>query len=188
MWVMTSWGILMPGLRPDGTVDPGDDRTLQVRARRARDLDILRDRYMPNTLGDTIALPGTDYQYRAYCRPKAWGEALAQIGAGIDYVKFKETAVSRFGDWQLHDLYLRIWFAVNEALSPPRPGQEEQLHCCALGLDGHDGPCGAMCVTCGGTGVCPVCEGTGAELAGCPECDSAGTCPAGCDDGWRWDE
>lgn len=124
MWIMTSWGILMPGLRPPGTIEPGDVRTLQVRARRRRDLDILRVRYMPNTLGPTIHLKGTDYEYRAYCTPESWGTALAMIGAEIDYVKFKETAESRFGDKQLHNLYVRLWGVIFDALSTPQHRDE----------------------------------------------------------------
>lgn len=124
MWVMTSWGVLMPGLRPAGTVEPGDERTLQVRARRRGDLQTLRDRYMPDTLGPIIRLPQTDYEYRAYCTPDAWGDALADIGRDVDYVKFKETAETRFGDKILHDLYVRIWGVIFAQLSTSRHQHE----------------------------------------------------------------
>ncbi len=109
MWVMTSFGIFMPGLRPEGTVSEGDDRVLQVRARRKVDLERLRDLYMGDELGESISLAHTDYEWRAYCTLEAWGRALAKIGEDIDYVKFKETAEKKFNDHDLHGAYLKIW-------------------------------------------------------------------------------
>lgn len=109
MWVMTSFGIFMPGLRPEGTVPEGDNRVLQVRARRKIDLERLRDLYMGDELGEPISLKHTDYEWRAYCTLEAWGRALAKIGEDIDYVKFKETAEKKFNDHDLHSAYLKIW-------------------------------------------------------------------------------
>lgn len=119
MWVMTSFGVLMPGLRPEGKIPEGDNRTLQVRARRKKDLEILKEKYMGDELGDPISLVGTDYEWRAYCTPEAWGRALAKIGREIDYVKFKETAESKYHDKELHDLYLSLWSTIFHHLSEP---------------------------------------------------------------------
>lgn len=109
MWVCTSFGILMPGLRPPHTVEPGDTKVLQVRARRKKDLEILRDKYMGDTLGEIFSLPHTDYEWRAYSTLEDWGKALAQIAMDIDYVKFKETAETKFHDKDLHDAYMSMW-------------------------------------------------------------------------------
>lgn len=117
MWVMTSFGILMPAIRPPKTVNPGDERTLQIRARRTGDLDILRARYMPTTLGPTIETPKMDYECRAYCTPHAFALALAAISLEIDYTKFKPTTEDKFGDRELHDCYNAIWSAVMGGLS-----------------------------------------------------------------------
>jgi hypothetical protein len=117
MWVMTSWGVLMPGLRPDGTIPEGDNRVLQVRARRKKDLEMLKEKYMGDELGDIISLAHTDYEWRAYCTLEAWGRALGQIGADIDYVKFKETAEKKYDDHQLHSLYLSVWSTIFARLS-----------------------------------------------------------------------
>ena len=117
MWVCTSWGVLMPGLRPEGTVKEGDDKVLQIRARRKKDLEMLRDKYMKDDLGAIFSLPGTDYEWRAYSTLESWGSALGKIGADIDYVKFKETAEKVYNDHELHSLYLSMWSTIFSHLS-----------------------------------------------------------------------
>lgn len=116
MWVFAPFGILMPALRPPHTVAPNDDRVLQVRARRRKDLQILKDKYMPE-LGEIFQLPNTDYEWRAYCTLEQWGAALAKIGMDIDYVKFKEQSEKKYGDRQLYSLYNRLWSVIFGALS-----------------------------------------------------------------------
>lgn len=117
MWVMTSFGILMPSLRPPKTVPLGDNRTLQVRTRREQDLDILRDEYMGDQLGPTIATPDFDYNYRAYCTPEAFGQAVYQLSLDINFEKFKPTTM-RYGDSELHGVYNRIWTTVCQLNDP----------------------------------------------------------------------
>lgn len=111
MWVMTHFGILMPSLRPIETFDPAvDDRHIQVRARRSRELNYLRRNYAP-WLGDTIFIGDTDYQYRAYCTHAQLGDIMTQLSLEIDYVKFKPTT-DRHNDTTLHSVYNRIWSVV----------------------------------------------------------------------------
>jgi hypothetical protein len=152
MWVMTSFGVLMPGLRPEGKIPEGDNRTLQVRARRKKDLEILKSKYMGDELGDPIALPYTDYEWRAYCTPEAWGRALAKIGSSIDYVKFKETAESKFHDKELHDLYLSIWSTIFHHLSEPEHQTSYWSSGTGTGGYGLTGAVGKYGSTYGGTG------------------------------------
>ncbi len=117
MWVMTSFGILMPSIRPPHTVPEGDNRTIQVRTRREQDLDILRDEYMGDELGPTIATPTFDYNFRAYCTPEAWGRALFDMALEIDYEKFKPTT-DRYDDHELHGVYNSIWGTVCRLNAP----------------------------------------------------------------------
>lgn len=114
MWVMTSFGIFMPGLRPANTVPEGDNRLLQIRSRRIRDLEIMRAKYMPG-LGDIIKIEHTDYQYRAYCTHEEWANALAKLAMDIDYVKFKDTTEKKYGDKALHSLYNVLWGKILDA-------------------------------------------------------------------------
>lgn len=114
MWIMTHFGILMPGLRPADTVLPGDNRTIQIRARRARDLNFLRDHFAPY-LGPTLHLRGHDYQYRVYCRQDELADIMAKLALDVDYVHFKETASTFHGDEKLHSVYMRIWGVVLDA-------------------------------------------------------------------------
>jgi len=114
MFVGTYFGLFMPGLRPNKPAD--DPRDLQVRSRRAVDLDRLRDLYLPE-LGETLAIKGHDYQFRAYCTKAQWASALAMIAMDIDYTKFKDSPVkSRFRDHKLSSVYLKIWSATLNAL------------------------------------------------------------------------
>lgn len=116
-WIMTSFGILMPAIRPPKTVPAGDDRTLQIRTRREQELTILRAQYMRRTLGSTIATPNMDYEFRAYCTPEAFGLAMAQLMVEIDYTKFKPTVKERYHDMELYDTYNSIWAVVSGRLS-----------------------------------------------------------------------
>jgi hypothetical protein len=117
---MTSFGILMPAIRPPHTVKPGDDRTMQIRARRAKDLDILRAEYMRGDLGETRHTPDKDYEYRAYCTPHAFAIAMMRLILEIDYLKFKPTTHKRYQDHELHGCYNTIWAAVLRELSTPK--------------------------------------------------------------------
>jgi hypothetical protein len=117
MWIATGFGFLMPAVRPAKTIRFGDDRTLQVRARRARDLDLLRAEYMQGKLGPTLHTPDKDYEYRAYCTPEAFAFAVAQMVMGIDYLKFKPTSLDRYEDAELHSMLNRIWSVVSQSMS-----------------------------------------------------------------------
>lgn len=140
MWVMTSFGVLMPSLRPPNTVAEGDTQTLQVRSRRRKDLEILRDEYMGDALGPILGNedfpadhPPMDYNFRAYCTPEAFGTALTKITADIDYEKFKPTTESKYKDVELHSVYNSIWSTVcrlgtpwdkkNQKIVPPTGSQ-----------------------------------------------------------------
>lgn len=124
---MTSFGILMPAIRPPDTVKEGDECTLQIRARRAKDLDILRARYMPGTLGETIHTPKFDYEFRAYCRPQDFAEAMYLMVMEINYKKFKPTTESIYKDRELHTCYNSIWSVVMDKLST-KTHQSEYWH------------------------------------------------------------
>jgi len=116
MIVGTTFGMYVPALVPEEWRVPGDPRIVQVRTRRAVDLDRLRERYMPDTLGPTVVLDKpSDFQYRAYCTPEAWGAALAAIALDMDYINEKTPVLDREHDDRLYHLYERIWWATLDA-------------------------------------------------------------------------
>lgn len=114
MWICTPFGILMPALRPAHTLEEGDKRTLQVRARERAYLDVFRERYCPG-LGDSIHFPTQDYQWKAYISPQELADAVALLMLDIDYMKFKpESEHERWGltaklRGRLHSCYSRMW-------------------------------------------------------------------------------
>lgn len=123
-WLFTQYGVLMPSLRPPGTVPVGDNRTIQVRARRAEHLDILREETMGDELGPTVELTDSDYEFRAYCTPEALGRAFYQIAVGISDVKFKPGVKEKYGDQDLYEVYNAVWWQVFKGLSDPARVEE----------------------------------------------------------------
>lgn len=125
MWIMAGFGILMPAERPRKTIAVGDDRTLQIRARRARDLDILRAEYMKGTLGPTLHTPKFDYEYRAYCTKEAFAVAMMQMVLKLNFGgKFKPSVLDNYQDDQLYSCYNKIWSVVMRELSTEDHRQE----------------------------------------------------------------
>ena len=118
MWVLTSFGAFMPALRYEKDVAPGDERKLQIRARRDRDLLRLKALYMPN-MGKIVRNAGTDYEVRVYCTHAEWAEVMARMSMDIDYQSFKNTT-DRWKDDQLHRAYLRVWNALYDVLGTRR--------------------------------------------------------------------
>jgi hypothetical protein len=116
MWIGAPFGWLMPAERPAKYIPKGDTRTLQVRARRSKDLDLLRALYMQGTLGPTVYTADKDYEYRAYCEPADFAAAMFNMVMDIDYAKFKPTT-SRFSDDQLHGMYNEMWATISARLS-----------------------------------------------------------------------
>jgi hypothetical protein len=119
MWLLTNFGAFMPALRPAHTIEEGDEQVLQIRARRRVDLDRLRTHYMPD-LGGTYTVPKADYQYRANCTRASLASALVRISLDIDYVSFKDTTVTTWGDHVLHDAYMAVWRTLFTHLGPRR--------------------------------------------------------------------
>lgn len=120
MWIMTTYGILMPAALPetsrpeyDGRWNPAWD--MQV---RARDRDALI-RVRKEMLDRGGAVPpsriqytaGRDYEFRMYVDRLAFAAVMAHQITEIDYVKFKPNAVTA----KLHNVYTHIWYVVAKA-------------------------------------------------------------------------
>lgn len=110
MWIMTSWGVLMPGLRPAEHVPAGDIREIQIRARRRVELERVCDFYPEVGLKkeNIVYLSFTDYEFRLYCTKAELGALLALMALDVDYVKFK-SSTERFKEEKLHLFYNRVW-------------------------------------------------------------------------------
>lgn len=119
MWIITGFGMFMPVLRPKELFKKGDDpaQTIQIRARRRKELDMLRKLHMPE-LGKTVSTPNRDYQFRAYCTPEVASAGFAKAIAEINYEHFKETTETVYHDKKLHDVCMRIWSVACD-LNPP---------------------------------------------------------------------
>jgi hypothetical protein len=115
MWIMTNFGAFSTTLRDPKIVDVGDDRLLQVRARSAKHLRALKNKYMPNA-SKIVRLTFCDYEFRIYCTHAEWAAAVAHMVHDINYRNFKDTVV----DDDLHDAYLRVWSVLYDALATNR--------------------------------------------------------------------
>lgn len=121
MWVFTGWGALFPSQRPEGTIPEGDDKTIQIRARRKIELQRACEFYPEVGIlaEDIIFMPKTDYEFRIYCTPVQLGILLAGMALDINYTKFKPTTET-FGESKLHDAYNQIWWILYEKFSTNR--------------------------------------------------------------------
>lgn len=109
MWLFTKRGFYSiaasqtPGA-PEGTIS--------VRGRVKADLEAFREHYSAK-LGPTMALAGTDYEYRADISPVDLAAALVKMVPEIDYTKFKPAAAEfSSGGHARHDLYIGVWSAM----------------------------------------------------------------------------
>lgn len=110
MMIATNFGIYEVGLRPEETIDEGDDRVLQVRSRRRIDLIMLRD-YLHEALSETVELDvpgGVDWQFRAYISRDGLAKLMANVIADLNYVEFKKDAI----DDGLYAALNDMWTAV----------------------------------------------------------------------------
>ncbi len=123
MWMFAPFGVLMPAMRPEKYLPKGDLRTLQIRSRRAQDLDILRALYMQGQLGPTLHTPDKDYEYRAYCKPEDFAWAVFDMIMKIDYTKFKPET-DNFSDHKLHSFYTQVWSLYLQQISSRRHQDE----------------------------------------------------------------
>lgn len=102
MWLFTTTGFYSINRAPGG-------ERLQLRARRAEDLDRFRERWCP-ALSETKAIEGTDYQFRAEVEPGPLGAAIMMAVHEIDYKNFKD-AVGH-DDSARSLAYLDVWSAL----------------------------------------------------------------------------
>jgi hypothetical protein len=81
MWIYLPWGFFSV-IRYKG------DPLITVRARRLRDLEALRENYLPD-LGPVKTDKLADYPHRAKANPVSFVTALARIALSIDYANVK---------------------------------------------------------------------------------------------------
>lgn len=118
MWIMTSYGILMPASIPadlaEDPAHPAFGYDLQVRSRDRATLQKCRTRYMSHYhTSEIIATPDLDYDFRFYCQNDDFGYAVANMIGQIDYEKFKPTTLRKGnGGKHLHMVYNEIWQVV----------------------------------------------------------------------------
>ena len=100
MWLLTNFGFF-------SVVQKKDDDVLTVRARARNDLEVLKERYIPN-LGHIIRGDGTDYRYRAKVSREDMAEALKKIVLDIDYSNFKNSVAEKQGHKRAR-VYGEVW-------------------------------------------------------------------------------
>lgn len=107
MWLITPIGFFSIVQKPN-------DKHLTVRARVRRDLDELRERYLP-ALSRTLATPTADYAYRATVPHAALAAAMAAIVADLDYDNVK-AQVERVQGHARALVYADVWTVLHQEL------------------------------------------------------------------------
>lgn len=102
MWIITTFGFFSVVEKPEqkGT------GMVTIRARVRRDLEELRDRYLPSM--GPISDKKSDYPHRAVAQKEAVGEAMRLATIDIDYGNFKDTVIDRQG-LEREKLYADVW-------------------------------------------------------------------------------
>jgi hypothetical protein len=100
MWLITTAGFYSIVQKPG-------EKDLTIRSRVRKDLEALRDKYLPN-LGEIVRNENTDYRYRAKVSPEKFAEAAAQMVRDIDYDNFKNTVAQVQGHRRSH-IYSGVW-------------------------------------------------------------------------------
>ncbi len=130
MWIMTSYGILMPAALPsevEELINRGQPSAvgadyvmqttwwdMQVRGRDRKTLEAARrstQRF--GRCSKVISTPRLDYDFRFYCNREDFAAAMAEEITEITYEKFKPTTEEPGGGGpHLHRLYNKIWSVV----------------------------------------------------------------------------
>jgi hypothetical protein len=100
MWLITTTGFY-------SIVQKSGEKDLTIRARVRKDLEALRDKYLPD-LGEIARNDNTDYRYRAKVSPADLAKAAAQMVRNINYDNFKNTVVKVQGHRRSH-VYSNVW-------------------------------------------------------------------------------
>ena len=100
MWLFTTFGFF------SAVQKPGDD-FLTIRGRSAKDLDRLREQYLPS-LGPTTTKGGTDYPCRARASHEDLAEAMGAIVGDIQYSNFKGAVGKEMGS-ERSGTYHNVW-------------------------------------------------------------------------------
>ncbi len=100
MWLITNFGFF-------SVVQKSGEAQLTVRSRARRDLEMLREKYLPQ-LGEIVEGEGTDYQFRARVSREEFSEALKRIALDIDYSNFKNSVAREQGHGRAH-IYHDVW-------------------------------------------------------------------------------
>jgi len=112
MWLITTAGFYSIVQKPG-------EKDLTIRSRVKKDLEALRDKYLPD-LGEIVRNENTDYRYRAKVSHADLAKAVSQIVLDIDYDNFKNTVAKVQGHNRSH-AYSTVWedllVLVNEELS-----------------------------------------------------------------------
>jgi hypothetical protein len=100
MWLITTTGFYSIVQKPG-------EKSLTIRSRVKKDLEVLRDKYLPD-LGEIVKNENTDYRYRTIISHAELAEATAHMIQDIDYDNFKNTVAKVQGHNRAH-VYSNVW-------------------------------------------------------------------------------
>lgn len=111
MWIFTTFGFF--SVIADTKAPEGD--LLWVRARVRKDLERLKERYLPDPYSSPIIeLANRDYPYRVSVFRQNWKAAMVRIVNDLNYSNFKNE-VERDDSVERHDLYTKVWGVMHGA-------------------------------------------------------------------------
>lgn len=120
MWLVTTFGYF-------SIVQKNSDReagTLTVRSRIHRDLEMLRDKYLPG-MSEISRSGGADYPYRAKARREDLAQAFAAAIMDLAYSNFKAETALQLGH-RREDAYNEVWLALRKLQQLEKPSTAKE--------------------------------------------------------------
>lgn len=109
MWLCLPMGQYAISHRWPGTYDETDPRDIQVRSRKRKYLDRLRESFLPQLGPDEgRAGQGTDYSHRSFVSSTDLARGMARMALATDASGFKDHC----WDNDLHNAYSQVWSAL----------------------------------------------------------------------------
>jgi hypothetical protein len=108
MWLITTFGYF-------SIVQKKSDRAaglLTVRARVKKDLELLRDKYLPS-MGKIEEQGGADYPYRVKVSRDSFAIAFLKAIMDVEYANFKAESAHQLG-FKREDVYTQIWLSLRK--------------------------------------------------------------------------
>lgn len=113
MWLFTTFGFFSVVAERENAKNPPEKHLLVVRARVKKDLERLKDKYLPNA-SDILEIANRDYPYRVYAWKSDFQRAMPKIVEDVTYHNFKSEVEAK-DSLEREQMYAQVWSVMYNA-------------------------------------------------------------------------